>query len=99
MSVLHEFLQTHPGTLLLNETVNGAYSLDYFPSKVINATIVISDHSLMWADGKVYLKEIATLIPKECVVLPAEVLIASGMISALPRTAQIVKLGKKYKGS
>jgi hypothetical protein len=94
VSVLHEFLQAHPGALLLNETVNGEYSLDYFPSKVTNATIVISNPSLMWADGDIYLKEIATLVPRERVVMPAEMLIASGVVLALPWTVQKSKRWK-----
>lgn len=88
VSVLHEFLQAHPGTLLLNKTVNGEYSLDYFPSKVTNVTIVVPNPSLMWAKGKIHLTEIATLVPRERVVLPAEALIASGVVLALPWTAQ-----------
>ncbi len=94
VSVLHEFLQAHPEALLHNETVNGEYSLDYFPSKVTNATIVVSNPSLIWAKGKIYLKEISTLVPRERVVLPAEVLIASGVVLALPCTAQKSKTRK-----
>jgi hypothetical protein len=96
VSVLHEFLQAHPRFLILNETVNGEHSLDYFPSKVTNVTILVSNPSLTWADGKIYLKEIATLVPRERVVMPAEVLIASGVVLALPWTAQKSVLRKKH---
>ena len=97
VSVLHEFLQAHPGALLHNETVNGEHSLDYFPSKVTNVTIVISNPSLMWADGEIRLAEIATLVPRERVVLPAEVLLASGVVLALPLTANKLKAYSKKK--
>jgi hypothetical protein len=84
VSVLHEFLQAHPGALLHNETVNGEHSVDYFPSKVTNVTIVISNPSLLWADSEIRLVEIATLVPRERVVMPALVLLASGAILILP---------------
>ena len=84
VSVLHEFLQAHPEALLHNETVNGEHSVDYFPSKVTNVTIVISNPSLMWADAEIRLVEIATLVPRERVVMPALMLLASGAILIFP---------------
>lgn len=83
-TVLEAFLQMHLEDVLLNETVNRDQPVDFFPSKVTNVTVVISNPSLMRVDVDVDVGGITTLAAKERVVLPAEVLIASGAILVLP---------------
>ena len=46
-------------------------------------TIVVSNPSLIRVDGEIHLAEIATLVPKERVDIPAKVLLASGAILIL----------------
>jgi len=85
-SVLEALVQAHSTDVLLNEEVKGNFSTTYFPQKITNATIVVSNPSLIPVDVNVEVKGLFTVVPRERVVTPAITLIVSGIVLVLPWT-------------
>ncbi len=84
VSVLRMFLKEYSRYVLLNRTVEKTFSIDFFPSKVTNIILAISNPSSVSVDYKVRLERITGLAAKEHVSKPAELSILTGIILILP---------------
>lgn len=83
-SVLEAYLQAYPESILLEETVDGEWSRNFFPTKVANATLVVSNPSLNRVDVSIEFGGIAALAARERVLTPAQWLIPLGILFAIP---------------
>lgn len=92
-SVLEAFLQTRPEDILLKETVKGERSIDFFPPKATNVTVLVSNPSLMPVDVNRKITVMSTVVPRGRIATTIEVLTALGVALALPWT---VKKSKDY---
>ena len=93
ISVLNAYLQTHPENVMLSEGVKGEWSIEFFPPKVTNVTLVASNPSLNSISVNMKTTPITTLVPRQRAFTVTEVLFVSGIALALPRT---VKKSKDY---
>jgi len=88
-SVLGAFLQTRPPEeILLTETVNGEWSIDFFPRKATNVTVVFSNPSLVLINVDVEMTGIAIPMPKYHALMITQTLLVSGTVSTVPWAAK-----------
>jgi len=87
ISILEAYLQTCPENVMLSERVNGEWSTEFFPQKVANVTIIVSNPSLAAISVNLKTTPIATLVPRQRALTITEILIISGIVLAIPRIA------------
>lgn len=90
-SVLEAYLQSYPESILLEKTVEGEWSGNFFPTKVVNVTPVFSNPSLNRVEVDIEMKGIMALASRERVLTPAQWLIPIGILLALPRGYMRIK--------
>lgn len=88
--VLEAFLMTHP-EILLNEGVNSKWFIEYFPPKVVNITMVLCNSLSTSASFNMEFASISTFVPRQNAIPVAEVLIAVGVVFALPFSVMKIK--------
>ncbi len=76
--VINQFLQSHMETILLNATIPGYQSVDYFPWKLTNATVLISNPHNTTGAVSYRISLISALISKDYSTVPSAALIAFG---------------------
>jgi len=92
-SVLEAYLQTHPENVLLNQGVKGGWSIDFFPQKATNVTVVFSNPSIMSIDMNMKITGITTPVPRNHALMLIQTLLVSGTVLTLPWA---VKKSKDY---
>jgi hypothetical protein len=94
-SVFEAFLQTHQKDVLFNETVEGELSMDFFPPKISNMTLVVSNPSITTVNVDIETTGIVTLVSRERITMPMVTLITSGIILVIPWAISKNNLFKK----
>jgi len=84
VDVLTAVLSDHPEALLLNETVNLEGTFQYFPPQITTVTIVIVNPHHQLVDDDFQMVEIATLVPRDRVLIPSLSLLIVGGILSIP---------------
>ncbi|MFB0543989.1 MAG: hypothetical protein ACETVR_04325 [Candidatus Bathyarchaeia archaeon] len=90
-SALEDYLEAYPESILLEEMVDGEWSLNFFPTKVANATPVFSNPSSNRVYVSIEMKGIVALAARERVLTPAQWLIPIGLLLALPWSYMRIK--------
>jgi hypothetical protein len=83
---LEAYLQEHTDEILFSGTVDPELSLDFFPPRVTEVWFVYSNPSTMLANVTESFRYETVLVSKEQVLMPAVMLIVSGVLLALPWT-------------
>jgi hypothetical protein len=84
-TVLAAFLEAHPEAVLASHAGTESLSVEFFPSKPTNVTLVIANPGSFRISVSMDVSILSRLVSKEQVSVPAGVLVASGLVLALPR--------------
>jgi hypothetical protein len=84
VSVLDKGLQTHPEIVLWQSSPSSALSHEFFPADVLTVTVIVANPSSGNVTVRTKIRDLATLAPKERVILPAVLLISIGIALAIP---------------
>ena len=84
VSVLDKGLQTHPEIVLWQSPPSGTLSHEFFPADVLTVTVIVANPSSSNVTVRTKIRDLATLAPKERVIVPAVLLISIGVALAIP---------------
>ena len=87
-SELEAYLGEHPDEILFSGMVDPELSLDFFPPRVTEVCFVYSNPSTMLANVTESFRYETVLVSKDQVLMPAVMLIVSGVLLALPWTVE-----------
>jgi hypothetical protein len=84
VSVLDKGLQTHPEIVLWQSPPSSTLSHEFFPADVLTVTVIVANPSSHNVTVRTKIRDLATLAPKERVIVPAVLLISIGVALAIP---------------
>lgn len=84
LTALEKFLQAHPHAVLWESTLEQSISRSYFPSTVLNVTLIVANPTLNSAEVETKIAQKTALAPNERVAIPALCLIPIGVVLAIP---------------
>lgn len=91
-SVFEAFLKTRPPEeILLKETVNGEWSLDFFPREATNVTLMFVNPSPTLIIVNMKITGISIPLPKYHAIMITQTLLISGAVLALPWLLKKIK--------
>jgi hypothetical protein len=84
-SVLEGFLEENPGHILLQDTFQEAFSLDFFPTKRTNVTVILVNPlgGQRGCETSCALASITSIVPRDKTTTPSLALIALGVVFQL----------------
>ena len=79
VTTLDKGLQTHPEIILWDPSPGSTFSHELFPEDVLNIIAVVANPSSNTVEVDVEIKEVVAVAPKDRIIVPAQLLISTGI--------------------